>query len=383
MGEVDRPTGSGRESSEDRRRAVLGLGGCGLCLVISVVAASSDSVAAWGTAWLVGLAGLALAMVADSHVGWSDRRDEGVRTMKAVAYLASVVSVGVFLWYMSLPSTRPDVVEGRPLRRRRRRRAVVDTADPVVDRWRRAEADEAEAVLAFEDLAAELARLAAPGALVDRARRAAIEERGHAAICRRLAERRQAECPQAEICAPPPAPASSGARWGAFRAPIRPTALGRSVHVPDVGQHRRRHPAFRTLALVRLAAESLEDGCRNEGRAAAELAFVAERSRPDVAVACRRLAREEEGHAELAWDILEWAVHAGGWPVRCTVAAGLRRPVPARARGEGAGAPDDRRAWGCIDPPERDAVRSAMEVGVRERARDLLAAPAGRPGPAG
>jgi hypothetical protein len=145
--------------------------------------------------------------------------------------------------------------------------------DARAERWARRAADECASVPAFLQLAQELLDLDAPLDLVARAVHAADEELDHTRVALHFAE-----------------------HFG--RAPVR-------VSPPPV-RARRRLP--RPLALRRLAAESWQDGCLNEGRAAAQLSLEALRSdhaRESHALA--RVAREEVTHAALAFDIMCWA----------------------------------------------------------------------------
>mgnify|MGYP000549845168 CR=1 FL=1 len=125
---------------------------------------------------------------------------------------------------------------------------------------------------AFLQLALELLDLGAPRQLVARALRAAEEERGHTHAAASLAE----------------------LFGGAKLTLAQPTFRAR-----------RRLP--RRLALRRLVDETWFDGCLNEGLAAALAGAEAQESRvAEEARISSRLAREEAGHAALAFDVLRW-----------------------------------------------------------------------------
>ncbi len=172
-------------------------------------------------------------------------------------------------------------VEGRPYRdgtgeaRRARvaRGAGFDVRNERAQRWARRAAEECASVPAFLQLAQELLELGAPLELVMRAVHAADEELGHTRAAVRLAE-----------------------HFGG--APIRVT--------PPALRARRRLP--RDRALRRLATESFHDGFLNEGHAAAKLLLEADRSDSErESRVLKRVAREEEAHAGLAFDALCWA----------------------------------------------------------------------------
>lgn len=221
--------------------------------------------------------------------------------------------IGLFMLLMVLADIgeisfgggRPSRRAGRPvlprLTRARRRDAAGSVVGGRLTRWfcRRyfthAARLEASSVPTFERLARELAEVGAPSCLVARARSAAADEVRHARTCIDLAARHG----PVPTLAPMPAEAE------------RVRALG--------------HPDL----LVRLALESLEEGCLGEGFAAAAARHSAASARaPEVAEALRRLADDESRHAELAWDVLAFCLDQGGARTRAAVAAW----TPARSR---------------------------------------------------
>lgn len=159
-------------------------------------------------------------------------------------------------------------------------------------------AAEAASIPSFLRLAAELAEADAPADLVRRARGAACEEVNHAELA--LVETQ---------------------RWA------------RSPQLVPVLRAQPRPSSTRREALSRLASESWLDGCLNEGVAAAHAAASARLATdPEVQRTRRRIAHDEAGHAELAWDVLEWAMREGPPAVRDRVAASIDQspePVPA------------------------------------------------------
>lgn len=155
-------------------------------------------------------------------------------------------------------------------------------------------AAEATSIPSFLRLAAELEAAGAPDALAHRARAAAMEEVHHARLVLAQADRR------------------AGAS-----------------HVIPLLQAAPRSTAHRREALSRLAIESWLDGCLNEGIAAAQAAASARLATdPSVRRTQRLIARDEAGHAELAWDVLEWAMREGPPAVRDRVASEIELATP-------------------------------------------------------
>lgn len=134
---------------------------------------------------------------------------------------------------------------------------------PVARAWANDARTEHASVPSFLRLASELDALGAPAALVTRARGAALEELRHAADCFAIA---------------------STHAGGEFSPEGWPT------------------PSAREACLERVAVEAWLDGCIGE-RAAAQIN------------ALRKMARDEAGHADLAWDVLTFALSSGGRPV--------------------------------------------------------------------
>jgi hypothetical protein len=146
------------------------------------------------------------------------------------------------------------------------------TASPEARRWARRAAEECASVPAFLQLAHELLGLDAPIALVARALDAAEEELGHTWAASRLAS-----------------------RFGGTTLVATPPRFSPRAALP------------RPRALERLARESWADGWLNEGLAARIAAAEADASHDaEETAVCARIAREEAGHAELAFDVLRW-----------------------------------------------------------------------------
>jgi hypothetical protein len=263
------------------------------------------------------------------------------RFIVALAVGGVVVGGGWFLYMfsqMGMPQLgRPLRVRKRPwLGPRRRGAGGHDGARPTLDglgRWRRAwlgerwlAAARAEhaSVPAFEQLAAQLAQLEAPAALVERCHAARADEVRHARCCFALAR------------------AYSGVPW-----------TGAELPTLEVG----------AVDLENLALESLRDGCVGEGVAADLAAAMAARSDDPVVVSSlTTIAADEARHAELAWSVVELCVARGGAPVRRALAsAGTHASVPTD---------------GPIALPrhQRRKLAAARATQVRARLATLLAA---------
>jgi hypothetical protein len=121
--------------------------------------------------------------------------------------------------------------------------------------------------------------------------------------------------------------------------------------------------------------ESWIDGCLGEGEAAtrARVALATVRD-AEAKRACAVIARDEQRHADLAWDILAWALSARGGPAKERLREELRSarsPVAARADD----GPHDRATWsahGRLLPRDLELVREAAYGQSVERGAKLL-----------
>ncbi|MGE0398394.1 MAG: hypothetical protein AB7T06_16940 [Kofleriaceae bacterium] len=128
---------------------------------------------------------------------------------------------------------------------------------------------EYSSVWTFLRLAAELAAVGAPTTLVARALDAADDEVRHAELCARAA-------------------------GGLALAPLSMLAA---------------QPRFTrrsTRALATIANEAWREGCLNEGIAAEEARLAAADAQRPARSMLEAIARDEAGHADLAWDVLAW-----------------------------------------------------------------------------
>jgi hypothetical protein len=125
----------------------------------------------------------------------------------------------------------------------------------------------------------------APVHLIDRALDAACDEIVHARICASLASHYVGEAID----------------------PTMPSSAPRA-------------PLGKKPALLRLAVESWVDGCLGEGGAARQAARAKKLAAdPPARAALERIALDESRHAELGWQVLQWAMHSGGADTRDAV----------------------------------------------------------------
>ncbi len=137
---------------------------------------------------------------------------------------------------------------------------------PAAEYWSTTAHLEAAAVEAFEILAWELERFGAPKHLIERALKAADEEREHTVSTRAIAE-----------------------------------SVGGEFVAPEAAPRRDR-------TLLEFALENATEGCVRETFGAAVGAFQAAAARDaNVAQAMEVISREETGHAHLSWEIAAWA----------------------------------------------------------------------------
>ena len=216
------------------------------------------------------------------------------------------------------PTTQDtSAVTGRPLRRRRGRLYFArsrtcglwvtdaatlamprDVRTLLADHWRRAGELEHASVVAFDDLARRLRYVRATDALVERARKAATQEREHARRCFELASRYAG----------------------------RQITAGR-LHLPL------RRPRVRANEITTLAVEALRDGVVNEGYAAWLAGAQLDRARDaEVRNTLTVIAADEAEHAELSRDVLEWCLLNGGAATQAAVDAAFAQ-LPQRMTG--------------------------------------------------
>jgi hypothetical protein len=318
------------ERAAVRRRMISALAWLGGSIAASVVAffvALADArplgTIAFVGAAVVALVGLVMGVKSLALAAKLKPASVGIVLLGTFATLGSfaMMSLGAFAAYLStLTFSR-----GRQLRRRgrvllpplargeewARSHARVDVDDDVraglAARWRENARTEHASVAAFARLTLDLVALGAPPALVAAAQRDALDEIAHAEACFAIAR------------------AIDGVDVGP--GPFREAAAARTL------------PRARTLALARLAVDSLVDGALHEGVSARVIARLARRCEVDtMAATLRRIAADEGRHSAHGWDVVEWCVAEGGAPVVAalhgalrTLPRTMRTPLPAAA----------------------------------------------------
>lgn len=269
----------------------------------------------------------------------------------------------VYALFKSLSDT--DMTKGRVLRIKNRARlpelATGDgwSAQPVTlqldlpaaeravlgELWLLTARMEHASVAAFSQLSLHLSALGAPARLLAATHRAALEEIDHAQQCFAIAS------------------AITGVVHTA--GPI--AALGGGG---DGG-------GGSTIDLTRLAIGSLVDGCLAEG-IASDVAARGETmaAEPAIRATLATIAREEAGHAELAWDVLAWCLETGSDVVRTAVVTrveALGDEVTPRLPNV-LGRIDERAlaAYGVIDQDTLGQIATARIAAVQHRARVLV-----------
>ncbi|MEP7123202.1 MAG: hypothetical protein ABJE95_19900 [Byssovorax sp.] len=178
--------------------------------------------------------------------------------------------------------TRALLVRHRRAARRPVRGVDEATRERLFTHWAQEASTEGASIPAFLALARDLRLAGAPSGLVEQALRAAREEAGHTAFCTKMANSYAGE--EGDIGVVIPAvPENRDRSWGEM--------------------------------MERLAVEAWEDGCLAEGTSAAVARRTAEGMKAGdgkVRSGLRRIAVEEQGHADLAGGILEFCLSSGG-----------------------------------------------------------------------
>jgi len=196
-------------------------------------------------------------------------------------------------------------------------------------------------VAAFSQLSLHLAALGAPARLLAAAHRAALEEIEHAQHCFAIAS----------------------------------AITGVSHTAGSIGALRASGGS--TIDLTRLAIGSLVDGCLAEG-IASDVAARGETAaaEPAIRATLAMIARDEAGHAQLAWDVLAWCLETGSDAVRTAVANRvevLGEELTPRLPNM-IGGIDERAlaAYGVIDQETLGDIANARIAAVQHRARALV-----------
>src|SRR5262249_10023766 len=155
---------------------------------------------------------------------------------------------------------------------------------PLAAQWRENGRTEHASVAAFARLTLDLMALGAPAELIVAANRDALDEIRHTELCFSLAQSLDGIAES-----PGPFPEVSAART---------------------------LPSQRTLALAKLAVDSLVDGALHEGVSARIIAKLARRcEEPATRAILKEIAADEGRHAAHGWDVVRWCLAEGGRPV--------------------------------------------------------------------
>ena len=216
------------------------------------------------------------------------------------------------------------------------------TAAALAGQWRQNGRTEHASVAAFARLTLDLMALGAGPKLLADAQRDAMDEIHHTSLCFGLAQDIDGQAVQ-----PAPFPQAQRAR-----------TLVRN----------------RTAALAQLAVDSLVDGALHEGVSAAVVARLAHScTQPRVREVLRQIARDEGRHAAHGWDVVQWCLAEGGWPVACALDGALRM-VPTTIR---APAPPEARSgawerWGIPGAALEQAAYQRTRAYAVERVAGLM-----------
>jgi hypothetical protein len=163
----------------------------------------------------------------------------------------------------------------------------------LADQWRENAKTEHASVAAFARLTLDLMALGAPPALIAAANQDALDEIRHTELCFSIAR------------------ALDGQRIG-------PDAFPQAQRVATL-------PRSRTLALAKLAVDSLVDGALHEGVSARVLGKLARRCEvPAIREALKEIAADEGWHAAHGWTVVRWCVEEGGRPVQAALLGAVR-----------------------------------------------------------
>ena len=163
----------------------------------------------------------------------------------------------------------------------------------LADQWRENGQTEHASVAAFARLTLDLMALGAPPALIAAANRDALDEIRHTELCFSIAR-------------------------GLDGKSVSPGPFPQAQRVATL-------PRSRTLALAKLAVDSLVDGALHEGVSARIIAKLALRCEvPAIRAALKEIAADEGRHAAHGWTALAWCLDEGGRPVGHALLGAIR-----------------------------------------------------------
>jgi hypothetical protein len=209
----------------------------------------------------------------------------------------------------------------------------------VAEQWRQNGKTEHASVAAFARLTLDLMALGAPPTLVAAANQDALDEIRHTELCFSLAR------------------ALDG----------RDVSPGPFPQAQRVGTL----PRSRTLALAKLAVDSLVDGALHEGVSARVIAKLAQRCQvPAIRAMLKEIAADEGRHAAHGWSVVNWCLDQGGAPVgRALLGAVRALPSQIQSQQPEAAREGGWEAWGIHGQRlEEEEYRQAL-AHLTERAR--------------
>jgi hypothetical protein len=213
----------------------------------------------------------------------------------------------------------------------------------LADQWRENGKTEHASVAAFARLTLDLMALGAPPALLASANRDALDEIRHTELCFAIAR-------------------------GIDGKSVSPGPFPQAQRVATL-------PRSRTLALAKLAVDSLVDGALHEGVSARIIAKLAQRCEvAAIRAALKEIAADEGRHAAHGWTVVAWCLEQGGRPVGHAL-LGAIRALPREMQSElpAAAADGGWVRWGIHDHPlEAEQYAAALaQVTARVQAEVL------------
>lgn len=209
--------------------------------------------------------------------------------------------------------------------------ATLSTLDrrSVSEGWTFAAQQEHASIASFSKFALELLAVGAPPSLLVSAHRAGLDEIEHARMSFKVAS----------ICA--------GQPLGPGPLPISAQSITQS------------------LSLQASAVAAALDGCLNETIAALEAGAAADTTKHEaLKLVLEEIARDEQNHAELAWEYVAWAIATGGRSVRDVIKTAAERAMTELEAEPGPAPVAVPNGWGILEPRTRHElrVRSSREV---------------------
>jgi hypothetical protein len=216
----------------------------------------------------------------------------------------------------------------------------------LAQQWRENARTEHASVAAFARLSLDLIALGAPPALIAAANRDALDEIRQAELCFSLARTidGSAEGP------------------GPFPDPR---------HLRNVSLL----PPLRSVALAKLAVDSLIDGALAEGISARVVARLVKRTQqPGIAALLKEIAADEGRHSAHGWDVVHWCLLQGGRPIAHAL-LGAARAIPERVTSDGPSAALDGvwERWGIPGHALLAEEHAAARAQIQRRIEELAA----------